>query len=93
LQSLAPTNPHWAHVVGYGPFSLYVIHKKGLRPSSGDINRLMMVMMTLCYPEWVAKAFKMCKYSGLNYYFEFEDYFIKRKSDPNYTQSWTLSDR
>jgi hypothetical protein len=22
LQSLAPTNPHWARVVGYGPFSL-----------------------------------------------------------------------
>jgi hypothetical protein len=22
LQSSAPTNPHWAHVVGYGPFSL-----------------------------------------------------------------------
>jgi hypothetical protein len=24
LQSLAPTNPHWARVVGYGPFSLCV---------------------------------------------------------------------
>jgi hypothetical protein len=22
LQSLAPTNPHWARVVAYGPFSL-----------------------------------------------------------------------
>jgi hypothetical protein len=42
LQSLAPTNPHWARVVGYGPFSLCVIHKEGLCPSSGDINRLMM---------------------------------------------------
>jgi hypothetical protein len=30
LQSLALTNPHWARVVGYGPFSLYVIHKEGL---------------------------------------------------------------
>jgi hypothetical protein len=39
------TNPHWAHVVGYGPFSLCVIHKEGLCPSSGDINRLMMMMM------------------------------------------------
>jgi hypothetical protein len=29
-------------VVGYGPFSLCVIHKEGLCPSSGDINRLMM---------------------------------------------------
>jgi hypothetical protein len=25
LQSLTPTNPHWARVVGYGPFSLCVI--------------------------------------------------------------------
>jgi hypothetical protein len=42
-QSLAPTNPHWACVVGYGPCSLCVIHKEGLCPSSGDINRLMMI--------------------------------------------------
>jgi hypothetical protein len=45
LQSLAPTNPHWARVVGYGPFSLWVIHKEGLCPSSGDINRLMMILL------------------------------------------------
>jgi hypothetical protein len=45
LQSLTPTNPHWARVVGYGPFSLWVIHKEGLCPSSGDINRLMMMSM------------------------------------------------
>jgi hypothetical protein len=38
------TNPHWARVVGYGLFSLCVIHKKGLCPSSGDIHRLMMMM-------------------------------------------------
>jgi hypothetical protein len=38
------TNPHWAHVVGYGPFSLYVIHKEGLCPSGGDFNRLMMMV-------------------------------------------------
>jgi hypothetical protein len=44
-QSLVLTNPHWAPVVGYGPFSLCVIHKEGLCPSSGDINRLMMIMM------------------------------------------------
>jgi hypothetical protein len=43
LQSLAPTNPHWAHVVDYGPFSLLVIHKKSLCPNSEDINRLMMM--------------------------------------------------
>jgi hypothetical protein len=43
LQSLTPTNQHWARVVGYGPFSLRVIHKEGLCPSSGGINRLMMI--------------------------------------------------
>jgi hypothetical protein len=42
LQSLIPTNLHWARVVSYGPFSLFVIHKEGLCPSNGDINRLMM---------------------------------------------------
>jgi hypothetical protein len=47
LQSLAPTSPHWAHVVDYGPFSLCVIHKEGLCPSSRDINRLMMMMWCL----------------------------------------------
>jgi hypothetical protein len=46
LQSLAPTNPLWARVVGYGPFSLWLIHKEGLCPSSGDINRLMMILLT-----------------------------------------------
>jgi hypothetical protein len=40
LRSLEPT----AHVVGYGPFSLSVIHKEGLCPSSGDLNRLMTMM-------------------------------------------------
>jgi hypothetical protein len=44
LQSLAPTNPHWACVVGYGPFSLCVTHKAGLCPNSGDINKLMMMI-------------------------------------------------
>jgi hypothetical protein len=29
---------HWARVVGYGPFSLCVIHEEGLCPCSGDIN-------------------------------------------------------
>jgi hypothetical protein len=47
LQSLAPTNPHWARVVGYGPFSLWVIYKEGLCPSSGEINRLMMMILFL----------------------------------------------
>jgi hypothetical protein len=44
LQSLAPTNPHWARVVAYCPFSLCVIRKQVLCPSSGDINRLLMKM-------------------------------------------------
>jgi hypothetical protein len=44
LQSLAPTNPHGARVVSCNPFALCVIHKKGLCPSSGDINRLMMMI-------------------------------------------------
>jgi hypothetical protein len=44
LQSLAPTNRHWDRVVGYGPFSLWLIHKEGLCPTSGDINRPMMMM-------------------------------------------------
>jgi hypothetical protein len=41
-----PTNPHWARIAGYGPFSLCVIHKEGLCPSSVDINRLMKMMMS-----------------------------------------------
>jgi hypothetical protein len=50
LQSLGPTNPHWARVVGYGPFSLCVIHKEGLYPSRGGINRLVMMMMMCLLP-------------------------------------------
>jgi hypothetical protein len=46
LQSLTPTNPQWARVEGYGPFSLCVIHKEDLCPSSGEFNRLMMLMIT-----------------------------------------------
>jgi hypothetical protein len=45
LQPLVPTNPHWLRVVGYGPFYLCVIHKESLSPSSGDINRLLMVIL------------------------------------------------
>jgi hypothetical protein len=41
----SPTNPHWARVVAYGPFSLWVIHKEGLCPSNGDIKRVMMMML------------------------------------------------
>jgi hypothetical protein len=50
------TNLHWGHVVGYGPFSLCVVHKEGLCPSSGDINRLMIIFVlipiTLLPPEY-----------------------------------------
>jgi hypothetical protein len=49
LQSLAPTNSHWARVVRYGTFSLCVIHKEGLCPSNGGINRLMMMMIFCLY--------------------------------------------
>jgi hypothetical protein len=44
LQSLAPTYAHWTRVVGYGLFSLCVIHKEGLCPSNEGINMLMMVV-------------------------------------------------
>jgi hypothetical protein len=46
LQSIAPTNLHWARVVDYGPISLCVIYKEGQCPSSGGINRLMMISST-----------------------------------------------
>jgi hypothetical protein len=46
LVPAAPTNPHWARVVGYDPFSLCVIYKEGLCPSSGDMNKLMMIIMS-----------------------------------------------
>jgi hypothetical protein len=38
LQSLATTNPHWARVVDYGPFSLRVIHKEGCAPAAGTLT-------------------------------------------------------
>jgi hypothetical protein len=37
---------------GYGPFSLCVIHKEGLCPSSGDINRLIMIHSVHRAPYW-----------------------------------------
>jgi hypothetical protein len=45
LQSLAPTNPHWARVVGYGPLSFSYLY--GLCPSSWDIT---LIMLQLKYP-------------------------------------------
>jgi hypothetical protein len=44
LQSLAPTSSHWARVMVNGLFTC-VIPREGLCPSSGDINRLMMMMI------------------------------------------------
>jgi hypothetical protein len=38
LQSLAPTNSHWARVVGYGPLSLCVIHKEGRLIAVVNVN-------------------------------------------------------
>jgi hypothetical protein len=37
LQSLAPTNPHWARLVGYGLFSLCVIHREACAPAVGTL--------------------------------------------------------
>jgi hypothetical protein len=33
--------------LAYNPFSLCIIHKEGLCPSSGDINRLMMMVIQI----------------------------------------------
>jgi hypothetical protein len=45
--AVVSTNPHWPSVVGYGPFSLCVIHKEGLCPSSANIDRLTMMIYYL----------------------------------------------
>jgi hypothetical protein len=45
--AVVTTKPHWARMEGYGPFSLCVIHKEGLCPSSGGINSLMMMTRAL----------------------------------------------
>jgi hypothetical protein len=39
---------HWALVVGYGPFSLCIIHKESMYSSSGDIDRLMIITRICC---------------------------------------------
>jgi hypothetical protein len=43
-------------VVGYGPFSLCVIEKKGLCPSNEVINMLMMIIMKVEGTIWSHKA-------------------------------------
>jgi hypothetical protein len=60
-----PTSPHWARVVGYGPFSLCVIHKEGLCPSSGDINRLRIMMMMTSNINFIFFAGCRISYMGL----------------------------
>jgi hypothetical protein len=47
LASYTPTNPHWAHVLGYGEFSICNL-KEG--QCQGDINRpKMMLTITRCF--------------------------------------------
>jgi hypothetical protein len=53
LQLLASTNRHCACMVSYGPFSLCVIHKEGLCPNSGGINRLMIMIGARVYHKFV----------------------------------------
>jgi hypothetical protein len=69
------TNAHWARVVGYGPFSLYVIHKEGLYPSSEDINKLMMMMMIMKFkvypnfnPHIIYKRTRVCAHTHSHTY-------------------------
>jgi hypothetical protein len=80
LQSLAPTKRHWARVMGYSLFSLCVIHKEGLCPSSGDINRLLMmkgsctdwILLTFCLSlfQKFGKTFSDNKLSRFQYCFK-----------------------
>jgi hypothetical protein len=51
--------------VGYGPFSLCVIHKEGLCPSSGDINRLMMMMIYYLFVGSILRVLKKFEYAEL----------------------------
>jgi hypothetical protein len=46
-----------------GPFSLRVIHKEGLCPSSGDINRLMMMMLIINICVHAQNCFYLSGYS------------------------------
>jgi hypothetical protein len=44
---LVPINLHWARVVGYDPFSLYVIHKEDLCASSVELIMMMTYIILL----------------------------------------------
>jgi hypothetical protein len=57
--------PHWAHVVGYGPFSLCVIHKESQCPSSGGINRLMMMMNFTVNCQLIVCHCRFCLHRGV----------------------------
>jgi hypothetical protein len=58
---VSTTNPHWPRVVGYDLFSLCIIHKEGLCPSSGDINGLMMIMIHF-YPSIIAISIQIGRF-------------------------------
>jgi hypothetical protein len=65
IHFILSTNPYWARVVGCGPFSLWIILKEGLWPSSGDIKRLMMmthfiIFFTSMYQYHYFKLTRMC---------------------------------
>jgi hypothetical protein len=51
-------------VVGYGPFSLYVVHKEGLCPSSGDINRRMMNNNQFLLPAFLSVVLALVNTAG-----------------------------
>jgi hypothetical protein len=45
LQSLTPTNPHWAGVVGYGPFSLCYPERRPVPQQWGHYKLMMMIQI------------------------------------------------
>jgi hypothetical protein len=73
LQSLTLTNPQWARVVGYGPFSLSVIHKEGLYPSSGDIydddNKYTIKLITVGFEHYNGFPVSVIKTEKVGTYF------------------------
>jgi hypothetical protein len=66
-------------VVGYGPFSLSVIHKEILCPNSGDINRPMLMMKP--YIVVAPAKFDMCTFLSIciSYFYGNDIKFILQK--------------
>jgi hypothetical protein len=62
-------NQNRAREVGYGLFSLCVIHKEYLCPSSGDINKLMMMMIYVIFQTLHVRLALTVQYSQPNLYF------------------------